>query len=260
MFANETLEIGGPVSISFEDLLKRIHQISRGRDPWVFHLPSKPLIGLLSLLETNFYSFLPFTAGQLSSFINDGVVQNNKLFQRQLPGMKGIGATLKILTDCDRNHELDAECRVFCQYLIGLKPNDYVLGKYREAHRSSTLYRASDSNSFARFLTNFARLSPLATRVADIYGFSFQRNSLLRRKLVLLLAILESSVPSHSHFDSVVEGGIAMLFLRLAWRGSLSLLAFLISVVVLAPSHLFILLRSKRQRHPSLEAGKPCPR
>ena len=260
MFTNETFEMGGPESISFEDLLKRIHRISYGREPWVYHLPSKPLIKLLSLLEGYLYSFLPFTAGQLSSFVNDGIVQNNELFQKQLPGLKDIGSTLEILTDRDRNHDLDSECRVFCRYLIGLKPNDYVLGKYREAHQSNHLYRVSDLNSFERFLTNFASVNPWATRICDIYEYFFQRNSLLRKKLVLLLAILETSVPSHSHFDPVVEGGIATLFLRLAWRGSLSLLALLISVVVLAPYHLFVLLRSKRQRRPSSEAIKPCTR
>jgi len=169
--------------------------------------------------------------------------------------MKGIGATLEILTERD---ELDSECRVFCQYLIGLKPNDYVLEKYREAHRSSHLYRVSDSNSFERILTNFASISPLAARVSDVYGFLLLKNSLLRRKLVLLLAILENSVPSHSYFGSVIEGGIAMLILRLAWRASLSLVALLIGVVFVGPFHLFVLLRSKLHRRPSLEAGKSC--
>ncbi len=100
-FNGETLEIGGPERITIEGFLRRVHSLYRGRDPYVLHIPLKLLIPLLKSIEKPFYSILPFTAGQLSSFINDGVIKENRLFTKHQSGMKTIKEMLSLLVRDD---------------------------------------------------------------------------------------------------------------------------------------------------------------
>jgi NADH dehydrogenase len=70
-FARETYELGGPEVVPFEEFLRQIHRVRSGRDPAVIHLPLRPIVALLSLLERGLGATLPVTAGQLSAFAID---------------------------------------------------------------------------------------------------------------------------------------------------------------------------------------------
>ena len=72
-FDGETLEVGGPDIIPIEEFLRRVHRSVRGSEPRTLHIPVVPLRALLSLLEKVSIALVPFTAGQLASFSNDGV-------------------------------------------------------------------------------------------------------------------------------------------------------------------------------------------
>src|SRR5262245_43793124 len=98
---------------------------------------------------------------------------------------------------------LDRECNVFCRYLIGQTPNDYVRKKYRDAHGSRSLVGGGCISPWDALLIRIARISPWSTRITDVYSRVFYGSSLIRKKLVLLLAILESCAPSHRYLDSV---------------------------------------------------------
>ena len=82
----------------------------------------------------------------------------------------------------------ELECRVFCQYLTSTEPSDYVSGVYSESSELAT--EASAPSDIA--LLQVARHGPFFARAADAYASVFARRSTLRRRLILLTAILES--------------------------------------------------------------------
>lgn len=68
-----TLEAGGPDTILLVDLLKRMRLARRDADGPFVHVPIEPLRSVLALIEPVLLPLLPFTAGQLASFVNPGV-------------------------------------------------------------------------------------------------------------------------------------------------------------------------------------------
>jgi hypothetical protein len=100
------------------------------------------------------------------------------------------------------DQELAVECEVFAAYLTGLPAGDYVLEKYREAHRTTDLIGPSAPTPFDRFILRFARRGPLCTKLADIYTRWLYRTCVLRRKLLLMLAILECAGTTYRHFEA----------------------------------------------------------
>jgi hypothetical protein len=139
------------------------------------------------------------------------------------------------LAEVDR---LARECEVFGSYLTGSKPQAYALEKYFEAHRKVASYTVSDQ--FDRFLLRFATTGSVFTKLADSYARLFAPASIFRRKLILLLAILESSSPAHRFLDSVNGNSKPLLFLQILQKGLLFVLSFLSAAIVLLPFHLLL--------------------
>ena len=131
---------------------------------------------------------------------------------------------------------LAAECRVFCRYLTREEPSDYVLGHYARARASAEAPAAAPV--LDRGLLALARRGPLLTRVADGYSRIFQPHSTLRRRLILLLAILENSPPSARSLNSAREGRPLALLGRLALTMLGSAACLLTGVLLLGPLHL----------------------
>jgi hypothetical protein len=134
--------------------------------------------------------------------------------------------------------ELDSECVVFSRYLIGQSPGEYVLSKYREFHQLSAAGKEMQARPFDRTLLAVARVHPAATRLADAYARIALPAGLLRKKLVLTLAILESGAPSHRFVDDVDPAGGARLWARLFLTVAFSGGILLTSVALFAPWHL----------------------
>lgn len=167
---------------------------------------------------------------------------------------------------------LDAEARCFGRYLLGQTPNDYAVAKYRYYHDTlrsqlgdQRVYELPDQpgdrigdesggsgDRFDRFLLGVARRHPWLTRMADAYGRFFRPRGLLRKKLVLLLAILESCHPSHKMLDSVDPCGLGDGSVRLAFRMGLSLfmagLSLVAGLLLLAPAHFCFKLANRTCR------------
>ena len=87
-----------------------------------------------------------------------------------------------------RDPLLERECRVFTRYLVGREPSEYVRAKYADAHTIVPAYATLDA--FHRRLLGIARTGPAFTRLADAYTRAFAPRGALRKKLILLLAIL----------------------------------------------------------------------
>ena len=129
------------------------------------------------------------------------------------------------------------ECAVFCRYLLGTKPTEYVMRKYEEAHKLGCVDDGMTSDPFDRTLTALAKISPVATRIVDSYAAVFFHNCLLRRKLILLLAILESCAPSHSSLDTVDEGPRSLIAVKLVQSACASGFLLLIAILMFVPLH-----------------------
>ena len=92
-FAGSTVEIGGPDILSIEELLVKI----RGAGPGgarVVHLPARLIAGCVGMLEKVLLPVLPFTAGQIASFLNDGTVEADAQVARWQAGMQRVDQML----------------------------------------------------------------------------------------------------------------------------------------------------------------------
>ncbi len=134
---------------------------------------------------------------------------------------------------------LAEECRVFCRYLIHREPNDYVLSIYKKGHSSPGFAAAPPPSLMDKMLIRIARRHPMLTRVADAYSRVFFKRSLLRRKLVLLLAILESCAPGHYYLDSTDGVSRTVFFLKLVQHSTLYALSLVFGVLLFLPLHIF---------------------
>src|SRR4051812_40319378 len=91
-------------------------------------------------------------------------------------------------------YSLERECQVFTEFLLGCATHAYAIRKYVDAHRVSAIF--STGTRFDFYLLRTARMHWTFAKLADGYARFFAPQALLRKKLVLLLAILESSPPS----------------------------------------------------------------
>lgn len=129
--------------------------------------------------------------------------------------------------------QLEHECAVFTRCLIGVPPTGQVVSAYVDAHRRSGAFTADGDP--AAWLVALARRGPFRARLADAYARRFAPRGVLRRKLVLLLAILETSSPSFRviDYDRPSSPGVAVL--RLAAVGTAGVLTAVFAVATLVP-------------------------
>lgn len=128
---------------------------------------------------------------------------------------------------------LDRECAVFCRYLSGHEANEYVRGKYREAHQ--TRFLSGEADRADAVFASIARLHPWTARIVDAYTRVFRPFSIVRKKLVILLAILESCAPTHTYLDTADSQPPVLLVTRMVPRCMIFAVAVLISMVLLLP-------------------------
>ena len=137
----------------------------------------------------------------------------------------------------EADDRLQRECRTFTRYLTAREPDDYVQEKY-DAGQAAVLRGMTPIGAFDEQLVRFAAAGGWRVRVADAYTRILRPRCVLRRKLILLFAILENSGPYHRHFTAGGSGS--------SWRAGLHLLAasagfvfaLAIGIVVLAPRRL----------------------
>jgi nucleoside-diphosphate-sugar epimerase len=246
-FSNEVFELGGPEEITFEHLLKRIHQLYYAKEPSVVHIPLTLLSATLSFLEKRFYSVLPINAGQLSAFNNDGTIEMNRLFRVAAPQMRNVDSMLEQVVPARARSilasALEQECTAFSQYLLNQTPSRYVVDKYCEAHAKSFL-ESCRTNPFDRLLLSLAIAHPSLSKLVDCYTGIFLKSATVRNKWILLLAIMESCAPSHEYFDTPDSSNRSLLFARMIWQGILFAICLGLSTIVFTPLRLIIALYS----------------
>jgi hypothetical protein len=136
------------------------------------------------------------------------------------------------------------ECQIFCEYLVQQKADTYLTKKYQQAHHSGNIPLPKTEQPFERWLMIVARIHPFITRLADSYSRLLCPSSILRKKLVLLVAILESGKHSQG-FSDMPEPSTRMAFLaRCAFEGVVFLCNACMALIFLFPIHSgFILYR-----------------
>ena len=142
------------------------------------------------------------------------------------------------------NHPLSVECQIFCQYLIQQKPDSYITQKYQQAHQFGDISLLQMDSPFERCLLRLAGIHPFMTRLADAYSSVLFSSSILRKKLVLLVAILESSQYSQGLAD-MPEPSTRMTFLaRCVVEGTTFVCMASLAFIFLLPLHLCCVLYS----------------
>ncbi len=130
-----------------------------------------------------------------------------------------------------------AECDALTRYLIGLAADDYVADQYRRGVEQLQIRESR----FDRLLCSWARRSRPTARAADFYGRLFRPAGALRRKLVLLLAILESYGPTAAVTDRAPgPRGFWAFCVQMIFHGLGSVLALAIGLPLLLPLQLVL--------------------
>ena len=245
-FENATYEIGGPEPLTVEELLQRIRETERGRRGRVIHVPTGLLSGPLRMAEAvGLTGLLPVTAGQLCSFRFPGVAAANPLQDALRDGLRELSDMLA--PDSGPHQPADAvlarECRVFAAHLLRSVPDAYVTGRYLDAH--GVLSGLTTGDPFEAGLLRFARMHRMTVAIADAYARVFLPASVLRKKLVLLLAILETSAATYRLVDAPVRGGPAAVAVRLVVRGMVAVMWLAAGVILFGPARLILTARAR---------------
>ncbi|MCE9596212.1 MAG: hypothetical protein K8S98_18635 [Planctomycetes bacterium] len=130
---------------------------------------------------------------------------------------------------------LEREGATFGRYLGAGESSHRALAKYREAHELGVVVTSAASTRFDRALVGFARLGTFATRLADTHARLFRKGGLLRRKLVLLLAILETHADTADRVDAPTVGSPAVFVVEVAFRLIVFAVLALVGLVVFLP-------------------------
>jgi len=140
---------------------------------------------------------------------------------------------------------LDRECTVFCRYLIGQEPNEYVKKKYRTAHQIGLLRNGRECPADA-FLVKIAGIGSWSSKIIDTYTRIFRPFSTVRKKFVLLLAILESCAPADAYLDSVDSSSIPLLLVRFIQRCLTFVCIILVGILLILPAEFMLRRNVKR--------------
>ncbi len=138
----------------------------------------------------------------------------------------------------DRSAIWERECHGFALYLVGQSPPQSVVHHYVRWHKGAGSANADvRGNRFDRVLIGLARSGRPGLRLADAYASRICRAGLLRKKLILTLALLESIAPTFAIIDRVgstsrIAFWVGMI-LRSAWSG----IVFVCAFVLLGPLH-----------------------
>jgi nucleoside-diphosphate-sugar epimerase len=234
------IEIGGPETYDLRGLYARLRAV-RGKPgaPRFAHIPLALARHALAAVEGPLLPLLPLTAGQLATFVNDGVAAPSPAAQRALPAPRTTPRTAPAAPDAPGGPPpgaLEAEFNRHARYIVGAAPTPYQIEKYLDFHRRKPLAPRGAMDALILRLSRFGRLG---LALADSYSGLFFRTAVLRAKLVLALAILETSAPSYAALDAPEPGG-RLVYARMAMRGGLAALSTAAAALFLLPAHILL--------------------
>lgn len=144
-----------------------------------------------------------------------------------------------------------AECGVFTRYLIGRPPDAYIERKYAQAFEPGYPLGQEVPTTFDELLLKLAVMHPLLTRTADIYSRFLRPASAVRKRLVLLIALLESWAATAVSLDTEKRTGFLRFVFVLLADASLSAVLLLLAAPFLLPAQLLLGARTGKAREAS---------
>ena len=136
---------------------------------------------------------------------------------------------------------LDREIDIFCRYLIGRPPDEFVSIRYRRAHEAGALHLGEPRSRMDRLMVRIACISPTLTRMADAYT-SVCPGNVLRNKLVLSLGILENSPAHHKCFKTPPQSSRVAFLMRACGMAAVYVANVLAGMLVFLPLRLVLWL------------------
>ncbi|MCB2153717.1 hypothetical protein KQI84_02430 [bacterium] len=127
----------------------------------------------------------------------------------------------------DQSTSLRQECDLFARYLIGRRPSDAIAARYVEGWKRVRSQGESDSAAL-RAVERHPALLPLLDAACALR----RKDDPLRRKLILLTAILEASVENSDLFLPR-HRSLPVMIIGLGWNGCRAVLKTMIGLVLL---------------------------
>ena len=162
--------------------------------------------------------------------------------------------------DSTERDALAAECRTFSLYLMNHTPGPYVVEKYCAAHAAGNILHTTEHDALDPALMRLARRNGVLLRAVDLYTSLFFKHALVRKKLVLLLAILESTADTHPYFDSTDALGTVGFCVQAVRRGVVCGALLLVSLVAILPVHFGLRASGERAVRRARSNGRYAPR
>ena len=138
---------------------------------------------------------------------------------------------------------LERECRSYTRYLTGQAPNRYVIDKYLDFHQKIGVNQPMQR--FDRFLLRVSARGPFWARLADSYASVLRKNSAVRKKMIVTLALLECTQPTFEMLDRVPAGGRTGAVLRLAMSATGYVLTVLMAAALFMPARFWLAVRER---------------
>lgn len=252
------MEIGGGEQMSMRALLARMRAARALPSRTPRSIPLGLIRSVLGAVEPIVGTALPVSAGQLASFVNDATAAPHPVVARLMPALRGVDAMLEA-HEHDREtsapvapppqpspQELEGEFAVFAEYLGAPLVDHRLSAAYARAHQS--LRNVADDRLDA-WLLALARGGATRCALADCYARRTRPFGLLRRKLVLSLAVLESMPQTHAAFDTAVTSSALAAWSSLVASGVRWGFTTAIAIVLCLPAHLLLAITPAPKRH-----------
>ena len=134
----------------------------------------------------------------------------------------------------DELSRLEAECHALCRYLTGVDADAYTSAKYIQAHAIGSVGPAAGWCD-AVLAWAAATQGPLAAQCADAYAAMFVRHGLLRRKLALMLAVLETRLDTYRALDAPTTASKTAVIARVCATACAMVIKAAIAAAALVP-------------------------
>jgi NADH dehydrogenase len=230
----EPIELGGPQTFTLDALLAGLRSAHGRGSAHLVHLPLAPIRALLAALEPALRPVLPLTAGQLATFANDGLPSPSAFTAQRGKALRPALSPEAVAQPGARDSDgvLRGECAVLARHLLGFSASPALCQRYVRQQRALGL---DSPSGFDALLVRLARRGGVALALADSYAGWLARRSVLRTKLVGVLALLETSP---DNFAAVDAPDANLAWPRLIGRGLAEAFTALIAVALLLPLHL----------------------
>lgn len=136
--------------------------------------------------------------------------------------------------------QINTECKVFTQYLMGHLPDKYILEKYSTAFSPGQPLGEDLQSNFDTLLIKLAVIHPLFTHAIDAFSRFFYNDSTLRKRLILLLALLESQASTSAEMDYPLKTGFMISILSMVLPLTQFFIFLIIATITLLPLKLLM--------------------